>query len=363
MSERWGKAKVVASSSGFNYGSGRDLDKQGSCHSLQMMGREMPSPYNWRERPADYPALCEKLAPLQSEALCKPLRAGLRFGLDLKICAPCTLAGGRGLPTIFPAGSPLSSSTVTLELDGALQSGLDGDSDSQVWTAKVVNVPSTHLVMKIIQPSLCFRPDPSDPHWFHAYDDPYDLAHNEAWVYQQLARLQGHSIPYFFGVFEITTPSDEIAWTLVLEYVPGPTMQTIAKISPASVNHFCELGLKAVQGLALSGWALGDICSATNYIFNSSSEDPVVVMVDLYDTVYIPDLQPPPSFERVACTSAKRFFHTFKSSVRDRCPSFFDWAKQNLPREVWDLYFPDSPDGESEDDGDGRKQENESDKL
>ncbi|KAJ6466340.1 hypothetical protein C8R45DRAFT_486273 [Mycena sanguinolenta] len=324
----------------------------------------MPSPYNWREGPADYPALCDKLAPLRFKALCSPLRAGLRFDLDLQVRTPSTLLGGRGVPTIFPLGSPPSSSTVTLELDIALQSGLDGESDSQVWTTKVVDVPNTRLVMKIIQPSLCFRPDPLDSYWFHAYDDPYDLAHNEAWAYQQLAHLQGQSIPYFFGVFEITTPSGENAWALVLEYVPGPTMQTIAKISPASVNYSCELGLKAIRDLALSGWTLGNIGSTSNYILNNSAENPVVVMIDLFDTVYIEDLQPPPSFERVAFISAKRFFNAFNLSVRDRCPSFLDWAKQNLPREVWDfVYFPDSPDRESEDNGDDGEQENDAEEL
>ncbi|KAJ6466339.1 hypothetical protein C8R45DRAFT_1021347 [Mycena sanguinolenta] len=217
--------------------------------------------------------------------------------------------------------------------------------------------------MKIIQPSLCCRPDSEDLYWFDVYNDPYDLAHNEAWVYQQLAHLQGQSIPYFFGAFEITTPSGENAWALVLEYVPGPTMQTVAKISPESVNNFCELGLKAVQDLALSGWALGDISGATNYILNNSSGCPVVVMIDLFNSVYIDHIQPPPSFAHVAYFSAQRFFDTFESSVRDRCPSFFHWAKQNLPREVWDSYVGDSADGESEDDGDDREQENDAEEL
>ncbi|KAJ7769705.1 hypothetical protein DFH07DRAFT_282467 [Mycena maculata] len=157
--------------------------------------------------------------------------------------------------------------------------------------------------MKIIQRLL---PDPSDSHWREAYYDPLDLAHNEAWVYQMLAHRQG---PYFFGLFNIITPSQEAAWVLVLEFIPGPTIHDVAKSMSTDVIHdFCTLGLDAVRDLALSGWTLRDIrCS--NFILCGSSGSAVVVMVDLYDTVRV---IPPPTLERLAMVDAKRFLMRFK---------------------------------------------------
>ncbi|KAJ6466353.1 hypothetical protein C8R45DRAFT_1219451 [Mycena sanguinolenta] len=313
-----------------------------------------PPPYDWRKRPSDYPGLCNELASLRLQALSNPLRAGLRFELDLHIPAQCSLPGARAVPTI--STSP-SSSTVTLELDTAVQSGVDGSSYSQVWTAKVVDVPATCLVMKVIQPSLCLRPDSEDLYWFDAYYDPFDVAHNEAWIYGQLAQIQGLSIPYFFGVFDIMTPSGEAAWALVLEFISGPTVDTIAKVFPASVTHFCELGLKTVQDLALSGWSLHNM-SGANFIVTNPSDNPVVVMTDLCRTAYIPPLP----LERVAFIDGQRFFDAFAVCVRDSCPSFLDWAMQTLPRDVWDYDFdPEDPDVESEDDRDDGEQDNGSD--
>jgi hypothetical protein len=76
-----------------------------------------------------------------------------------------------------------------------------------VWTATVTGVPESCLVMKIIQPSLCLLPDPSNFRWRETYYDPLDLAHNEAWVYETLVNRQGLSIPYFFGLFDVSASS------------------------------------------------------------------------------------------------------------------------------------------------------------
>ncbi|KAJ7722033.1 hypothetical protein B0H16DRAFT_1737986 [Mycena metata] len=94
-----------------------------------------------------------------------------------------------------------------------LQPGLDGL--SEVWTANPTSNPETCL-MKIIQPSICAGPG-------EGYEGPWHLAHNEAWVYRCLSEKQGLSIPYFFGLHTITTPFQETAWVLVLEFIPGLT--------------------------------------------------------------------------------------------------------------------------------------------
>ncbi|KAJ6631568.1 hypothetical protein B0H10DRAFT_2207201 [Mycena sp. CBHHK59/15] len=227
----------------------------------------------------------------------------MQFMLDLQIRPQNPHPGARQLPTTFTTDCS-QSATVALQLNTVLQSGLDGF--SQVWTATVIGVPETCLVMKIIQPSLCLLPDPFNSHWREAYYDPLDLAHNEAWVYQKLAHRQGLSIPYFFGLFDIITPSRETAWVLVLEFIPGPTIHDVSK---SKSTPACTLGLDAVRDLALSGWTLRDIRGA-NFSLTGSPGSRAVVMIDLYAAEHV---IPPPSPERLAIVDAKRFFDTFQS--------------------------------------------------
>ncbi|KAJ7719035.1 hypothetical protein B0H16DRAFT_1739631 [Mycena metata] len=208
----------------------------------------------------------------------------------------------------------------------------------------------TSLVMKIIQPSLCPLPDPSNSKWREAYYNPLGLAHNEAWVYQMLAHRQGLSIPYFFGLFDIVTPSGEAAWALVLEFIPGPTVHDIVTFtSTADVHDFCSLGLDAVRDLALSGWTLRDI-RCGNFILCGRPDSQTVVIIYLYATKHITT---PPSPERLAMVDAMRFYYMFARCVGDKYPDIHDWAAKSLPRGVWD-YDYDHGFSESEDDSPSR---------
>ncbi|KAJ7293874.1 hypothetical protein C8J57DRAFT_1553446 [Mycena rebaudengoi] len=163
-------------------------------------------------------------------------------------------------------------------------------------------------------------------HWREDYYNPLDLAHNEAWVYQTLAHRQGLSIPYFSGV------SDEAAWVLVFEFIPGPTIHDVVKsMSKDAVHDFCTLGLNAVRESALSGWTLADI-RCHNFILTGSPGSRAVVMIDLYDTKRVIS---PPTLKRLAKVNARRLFNVFKNCARDDYPGIYDWARQNLPSIVW----------------------------
>ncbi|KAJ6573459.1 hypothetical protein DFH09DRAFT_1362096 [Mycena vulgaris] len=306
-----------------------------------------PYIYKFRKKPSDMAIvpLHDRLISLRNLAISAPLEPAMQFMLDLQIPPRNPHPGSRQVPTIFTPDCP-QSATVALQLNTALQSGLDGF--SQVWTATVIGVPETCLVMKIIQPSLCLLPDPFNLHWREDYYDPLDLAHNEAWVYQKLAHRQGLSIPYFFGLFDIITPSREAAWVLVLEFIPGLTIHDVAKSrSTAAIHDFCTLGLDAVRDLALSSWTLPDIRGA-NFILTGSPGSQAVVMIDLYAAEHVTS---PPSPERLAIVDAKQFFDMFQSCVSDDYPGIHDWATQNLPLIVWnydyDSSFPDFEDVDS----------------
>jgi hypothetical protein len=164
-----------------------------------------PNRYTFRKKPSDTAIvpIYNHLVSLRDLAISAPLESGTQFMLDLQIPLRNPHPGARQVPKTFTSDCS-QSGTVELQLNTALQSGLDGF--SQVWTATIVGVPETCLVMKIIQPSHCLLPDPSNLHWRQDYYDPLDLAHNEAWVYQKLAHRQGLSIPYFFGLFDASTP-------------------------------------------------------------------------------------------------------------------------------------------------------------
>ncbi|KAJ7677725.1 hypothetical protein DFH06DRAFT_975508 [Mycena polygramma] len=146
-----------------------------------------------------------------------PLKAGLEYPLDLEI--PQQHPGARPVPRLSAGGST-ARDPVVLSLKDPLQTRVGYL--SQVWTAEVVGASQVSLVMKIIQPSWCRFP------WREDSYEAYDFAHNEAWAYRNMAHLQGLSIPYFFGLFEIQTPSGEAAWALVLEFIPGRTVNEVA---------------------------------------------------------------------------------------------------------------------------------------
>ncbi|KAJ7924521.1 hypothetical protein B0H13DRAFT_1187386 [Mycena leptocephala] len=269
-------------------------------------------------------------------ALKKPLETGLGFTLDLEVPPLNPDPGSRPLPFIPRTNS---STGVVLRLHEVLQPGVNAF--SQVWTANVVGA-ETCLVMKIIQPSLLRLP--SD--WANEYYDPWDLAHNEAWVYQKLVRHQGLLIPYFFGVFEIVAPCGEVAWVLVLEFVPGLTVNDVDEsTSKADIHDFCALGVDAVRDFARSGWSLRDI-RGPNFILTGAPGAWIVVIIDLFLAQPCGSLD----LERVAEIEARQFFFNFAICVRDVCPGIYKWARKDLPRLVWS--FPEQPsslDSEEED--------------
>jgi hypothetical protein len=96
--------------------------------------------------------------------------------------------------------------------------------------------------------------------------------------------------------------------------------------------------------LALSGWTLRDIRGA-NFILTGLPGSQAVVIIDLYGAEHV---VPPPSPERLAVVDAKRFFDAFQTCVADDYPSIHDWARQHLPRIVWDYdYDPSEEDTQS----------------
>ncbi|KAJ7016919.1 hypothetical protein C8F04DRAFT_980432 [Mycena alexandri] len=150
-------------------------------------------------------------------ALQAPLYTGLEFTLALEPPRQNPSPNARKLPRV-PSLSPTA-----LQLREELQRGIDGF--SQVWTAVCGDDPETCLILKIIQPSIC-RGIPLDT--TEEYFEPWDLVHNEAWVYRHLAHYQGLLIPYFFGLSTIVTPCGEEAWVLVFEFIPGLTVNGVA---------------------------------------------------------------------------------------------------------------------------------------
>ncbi|KAJ7609360.1 hypothetical protein DFH06DRAFT_1485836 [Mycena polygramma] len=193
--------------------------------------------------------------PLYTEPLCEARKSatnnplvqrGSQFSLTLDIPPQNPAPGARGVPllaTITDSGS----AKVLLEV---LQPGIGGY--SQVWRAVPRGAPETSLVMKIIQPSLCYFPLP-DEDWMGDNHRPEHLARHEAWVYQAFASKQGSLIPYFFGLHTIKTPSEEWAWVLVLEFIPGDTLKADAeRKSIRLIQEFCTLGIDSVKEMARS---------------------------------------------------------------------------------------------------------------
>ncbi|KAJ7277002.1 hypothetical protein C8J57DRAFT_1714160 [Mycena rebaudengoi] len=300
------------------------------------MSYETVSPYLFRKldfnprSEDDVEVVYQEKMEARRIALKKPLETGLPFTLDLEVPPHSPDPGSRPLPVI-PRTNSDPGTGVVLRLHEVLQPGVNAF--SQVWTANVVGAAETCLVMKIIQPSLLRLP--SD--WANEYYDPWDLAHNEAWAYQKLVRHQGLLIPYFFGVFEIVAPCGELAWVLVLEFVPGLTVNNVDKsTSKADIHDFCALGVNAVRNFAHSGWSLGDI-RGPNFILTGAPGAMTVVIIDLFLVQPCGSLD----LERVAEIEARRFFFNFAICVRDVYPGIYKWARKHLPRLVWS--FPKQP--------------------
>ncbi|KAJ7199626.1 hypothetical protein GGX14DRAFT_661517 [Mycena pura] len=262
----------------------------------------------------------EKMAAREL-ALQAPLRTGLQFTLALESPLQNLGPNARKLPRV-----PTLSPTV-LQLRDELQRGIGGF--SQVWTAVCVDEPETCLVLKIIQPSICcgIPPDPMDE-----YYEPWDLAHNEAWVYQHLPHCQGLLIPYFFGLSTIVTPCEEEAWVLVLEFIPGLTVNGVAdSASISNIRDFCALAVNAVGEFVRGGWILRDI-RPPNFLLTGAPGAWAVVIIDLFLSE---PLESTTDRELLASHQAQSFLSKFVFCVEDVDNDIYAWAKRNLP--VWAL--------------------------
>ncbi|KAJ7182420.1 hypothetical protein C8R43DRAFT_869126 [Mycena crocata] len=214
-----------------------------------------PSPVN-RQDPDDVRRYKAGLEGLREKAIKKPLASGQEYDLRLTLPTQNSDPSSRRVPPIQGA-EPCASVTVKVRLVEALQTGVG--KFSQVWTARIIPTPEspaheTLLVLKIIQPSMCKYPT-GDESWITGYNEvPEDLAQHEAWSYRHLADQQGSSVPYFFGLSEILTASEEKASVLVLEHIPGPTLDDVAKL-----NNLDEKQLKNIVNSFLPLYAI--LCS------------------------------------------------------------------------------------------------------
>ncbi|KAJ7750831.1 hypothetical protein B0H16DRAFT_846424 [Mycena metata] len=244
-------------------------------------------------------------------ALAASLETGLQFALSLDIPPQNPAVGSRLLPDTHSKSiihSEYHLGGTTLQLDAALQLGVNGL--SQVWTAHPIDAPQTTLVMKIIQPSLCRWPIDD---WWNDYRDPWHLAHNEAWVYRCLVEKQGLIVPYFFGLHTITTPSQETAWVLVLEFIPGQTVdEVVISRSMPTMREFCLLGIAAAQDLARSGWMLPYI-RGPNVLLTGAPGNWTVVFIDLFEAARLDpvDLKDSAYVETAARVQTWSFFSAF----------------------------------------------------
>ncbi|KAJ6462374.1 hypothetical protein C8R47DRAFT_1202209 [Mycena vitilis] len=273
-------------------------------------------------------AMFKSLCEARKSALKNPLRCGSQFSLPLEIPAQNPAPGARGIPFLGANVPTTESGTaqVLLELHDVLQPGI-GDF-SQVWRAVPVGAPGTSLVMKILQPSLCEFPHP-DEDWLGDHHRPEHLARHEAWVYQAFASKQGSLIPYFFGLHSIETPSNEWAWVLVLEFIPGDTLEAAAeRKSFPLIQEFCTLGIESVKEMARCCWQLADLQNPANFILTGTAETRRVVLIDLFGGSPWTD----PNVEVLAMRDIRRFYETLCDAVCRWHPysEMDNWVIQSL---------------------------------
>ncbi|KAJ7155142.1 hypothetical protein C8R46DRAFT_1227096 [Mycena filopes] len=262
-----------------------------------------------------------KLEEARELALKAPLHIGLQLSLDVAV--PQRNPDPRSRP--IPVGLRPGESTVSFELVEGLQT--DAGNFSQMWTARIINVPRTLLVLKIIQPSMSSYP-PGDESWLGEYTHPEDLAGSEAWAYEAMKSKQGCIIPYFFGLRTIITPSGEAAWVLILEYIPGRTLEQLA--SPDSIpdiHKFCKLGLAAIHELTLVGVVPPDV-RPPNFLFTGEA----VVIIDF---AWMQPIRDPAQVGRIANSQQINLFSVIMRAVRDVYPDIYEWGTENLAEHIW----------------------------
>ncbi|KAI0056448.1 hypothetical protein BV25DRAFT_1920992 [Artomyces pyxidatus] len=92
-------------------------------------------------------------------------------------------------------------------------------------TARAQTLPSDHVVLKFIQPSMLTFPTVDDVNcsdeWKDMYFPPKYVASREDDIYHVLHPAQCFAVPYYFGVHQVAMPNGEHAHMLVMEYIPG----------------------------------------------------------------------------------------------------------------------------------------------
>ncbi|KAJ7852897.1 hypothetical protein B0H14DRAFT_2580660 [Mycena olivaceomarginata] len=248
---------------------------------------------------------------LEAQALVRrrPLQRGDEF--DLELAVPSKNPDPFSRPVPFIPVAP----TTRFRLSDGLQTGVGHF--SQIWTARIVATPETTLIFKIIQPSMCY----CDGDWKNRVH-PDDVAGNEAWTYAQLKEKQGLCIPYFLGLHQIVTPSQEHAWVLVLEHIPGPTLTEVTRSKSWDNIHRSEI--------TSLGLFLHDI-RGPNFIVT----DGQVVRIDFQPMTVIA-----PTYDLVHVTNMRQleFFNVVLDHFSEEdCEKMLSWARDKFPagKHIW----------------------------
>ncbi|TRM68647.1 serine/threonine kinase, SPS1 [Schizophyllum amplum] len=189
----------------------------------------MSSPTFVASDPQSVSDYCTKMRGLQAASWQSPLGAGMPFLLQFT----CTRSEPsdddmqcvRRSPPQLPYGE-----TCEYALSRPLQVG--HDCNSQVWVASHTGQDYADVVLKFIAPSGLPLPS-EDPDMtavyveFGEYRYPEDVINRQVSAYLALAKFQGSTLPYFFGVQQAVMPWGEEASVLALEYLPGPPLSAV----------------------------------------------------------------------------------------------------------------------------------------
>ncbi|KAF8913310.1 hypothetical protein CPB85DRAFT_1561264 [Mucidula mucida] len=150
-------------------------------------------------------------------ALQCPLRKGYDFGMQRFAFTPRAHAiDARALPSLAKA--------IESEVESDEQRRL-----CQIWEAHVdpAGIQERRVILKIYQQSAIPLPRLDSDHPLMEFDTRRQLAGGETLAYERLFEVQGKTIPYMFGIFEVDMPNEK-AYILVLEYIEGFTLYQLA---------------------------------------------------------------------------------------------------------------------------------------
>ncbi|KAJ6558116.1 hypothetical protein B0H19DRAFT_1070677 [Mycena capillaripes] len=280
---------------------------------------DFPPPFDLSD-PAAIAEYYGQLEALQRRARADPLDSGLCFSFNFTIPTNNPLPHARKLPHI-------PQLPISLRLDQPLQFP---EHYSQLWTAVgELDGAQVTFMLKTIQPSMCSYPEVDDyGGWQHDYEFLENLANGEAFAYDRLEQKQGLCIPYFFGLHNIITPSNEVAWVLVFEYIPGESWLEYADSRRRTITDTCDvlkLTIDTLTELMADGWCLGDPLPH-NIIITGSPGARSVDFIDLH-----------PVFRFFGNQLDKQRLYYKRSLYLDLCELLGDyteevqhWAVQNM---------------------------------